>query len=102
MASTPPTSPQHSQAAARHAKHASRTLGSPEQHRTPAGPSAPSAAAATPSLPSRGPVTFQGQTYYNLPADLVAKMANVPSLPIPSHCRLPSYAPASVSLLLLL
>jgi len=102
MASTPPTSPQCSQAAGRNAECASRTLGSPEQHRTPAGPLAPSAAAATPSLPSRGPVTFQGQTYHNLLADLVAKMANVPSLPIPSRRRLPSCAPAPVSLLLLL
>jgi len=102
IASTPPISPQCSQAAGCNAKHASCTLGSPEQHKTPAGPLAPSAAAATPSLPSRGPVTFQGQTYHNLPADLVAKMANVSSLPIPLCCRLSSHAPAPVSLLLLL
>ena len=83
MASTPPTSPHCSQAAGHHAEHASHTLGSPEQHRTPAGPSAPSAAAATPSLPSRKPVTFQGQTYYNLPTDL----ACLPSWPsTSSYC----------------
>ena len=105
MASTPPTSPQRSQAAGRHAERASRTLGSPEQRRTPAGPSAPSAAAAVPSLPSREPVTFQGQTYHNLPTDLVAHLAGLPPLPAAPQRRrrssaLSFHTPAPVSLLL--
>ncbi len=105
MASTPPTSPQRNQAAGRHAERASRTLGSPEQRRTPAGPSAPSAAAAAPSLPSREPVTFQGQTYHNMPTDLAARLASLPPLPAaPQRYRRSSalsfHAPASVSLLL--
>jgi len=105
MASTPPTSPQRSQAAGRHAERASRTLGSPEQRRTPAGPSAPSAAAAAPSLPFREPVTFQGQTYHNLPTDLAARLAGLPPLPAAPQRRrrssaLSFHAPAPVSLLL--
>jgi len=105
MASTPPTSPQRSQAAGRHAERASCTLGSPEQCRTPAGPSAPSAAAAAPSLPLRVPVTFQGQTYSNLPADLAARPASLPPFPAAPQCRrrssaLSFHAPAPVSLLL--
>ena len=107
MASTPPTSPQRSQAAGRHAERASRTLESPEQRRTPAGPSAPSAAAATPSLPLREPITFQGQTYHNLPTDLAARLASLPPLPAAPQRRRPSstipfHAPTSVSLLLLI
>jgi len=104
MASTPPTSPQRSQAAGRHAERASRTLGSPEQRRTPAGPSEPSAAAAAPSLPLREPVTFQGQTYSNLPADLAARLASLPPLPAAPQRHRPStvpfHAPTPVSLLL--
>ena len=108
MASTPSTSPQHSQAAGRYAQRASRTLGSPEQHRTPAGPLASSAAATVPPLPSREPVTFQGQTYQNLPTDLVARMASLPPLPAPPQRRrgrppaVPFHVPTSVSLLFLL
>jgi len=103
MASTPPTSPQRSQAAGRHAERASRTLGSPEQRRTPAGPSEPSAAAAAPSLPLREPVTFQGQTYSNLPTDLVARLASLPPLPAAPQRRRPSstvpfHAPPSLPL----
>jgi hypothetical protein len=72
MSSTPPTSPQHSQAAGYQAECANHIIGSPEQCRTPAGPLVPSTAAAAPSLPFRGPVTFQRQTYQHLPPDLVA------------------------------
>ena len=105
IASTPPTSPQRSQAAGRHAEHASCTLGSPEQCRTSAGPSAPLAAAAAPSLPLREPVTFQGQTYCNLPTDLAARLASLPPIPVASQRRrrssaLTFHAPAPVSLLL--
>jgi hypothetical protein len=75
MSSTPPTSPQRSQAAGRHTERANRIMGSPEQRRTPAAPLAPSAAVPPPSNQSRGPVTFGGQTYHNLPPHLVAQMA---------------------------
>ncbi len=105
MASTPPTSPQRSQAAGHHAERASHTLGSPEQRRTPAGPSAPLAAAAAPSLPFREPVTFQGQTYCNLPTDLAARVASLPPLSAAPQRRrrssaLSFHASASVSLVL--
>ncbi len=106
MASTPPTSPQCSQAAGRYAERASRTLGSPEQRRTPAGPSASSAAATAPPLPSREPVTFQGQTYQNLPTDLVARLTSLPPLPAAPQRRrgrppaVPFHIPTPVSLLL--
>jgi len=81
MSSTPPTSPQRSQAAGRHTERANRIMGSPEQRRTPAAPLAPSATAVPPpSNQSRGPVTFGGQTYHNLPPHLVAQMAATASL----------------------
>jgi hypothetical protein len=99
MSSTPPTSPQCSQAAGRQAERANHIIGSPEQRRTPAGPSVPSTAAAAPSLPPRGPVTFQGQTYQHLPPDLVARLAQLPPLPIaPSRRRPSSVVSTSVSL----
>jgi hypothetical protein len=79
MLSTPPTSPQHDQAAGRHIEHINRIMESPEQRRTPAAaPSALSAAAAS-SLPSGGPVTFQGQTYHHLPPELAAHVASISS-----------------------
>jgi hypothetical protein len=90
MSSTPPTSPQRSQAAGHQAERANRIIGSLEQRRTPAGPSVPSTAAAAPSLPPRGPVTFQGQTYQHLPPDLVARLAQLPPLPVAPSCRRPS------------
>ena len=81
MPSTPPTSPQHSQATGRHTERANRIMGSPEQRRTPAAPLAPSAAAVPPpSNQSREPVTFGGQTYHNLPPHLAALVAATPSL----------------------
>ena len=88
MSSTPPTSPQRSQAAGRHTERTSRIMGSPEQRRTPAAPLAPSATVVPPpSNQSRGPVTFGGQTYHNLPPHLVAQMATTapfPAAPQPS------------------
>ncbi len=81
MPSTPPTSPQRSQATGRHTERANRIMGSPEQRRTPAAPLAPSAAAVPPpSNQSREPVTFGGQTYHNLPPHLAALVAATPSL----------------------
>jgi len=81
MPSTPPTSPQRSQATGRHTERANRIMGSPEQRRTPAAPLAPSAAAVpSPSNQSREPVTFGGQTYHNLPPHLAALVAATPSL----------------------
>ena len=81
MPSTPPTSPQRSQATGRHTERANCIMGSPEQRRTPAAPLAPSAAAVPPpSNQSREPVTFGGQTYHNLPPHLAALVAATPSL----------------------
>ena len=81
MPSTPPTSPQRSQATGRHTERANHIMGSPEQRRTPAAPLAPSAAAVpSPSNQSREPVTFGGQTYHNLPPHLAALVAATPSL----------------------
>src|SRR5216683_1728475 len=82
MPSTPPTSPQRSQATGHHTERANRIMGSPEQRRTPAAPLAPSAAAVPPpSNQSREPVTFGGQTYHNLPPHLAALLAAVAPFP---------------------
>jgi hypothetical protein len=102
MPSTPPTSPQRDQAAGRHAEHLSRIMGSPEQRRTPAAPSSTLSAAAAPSLPSREPVTFQGQTYHHLPPELAAQIASTSSISTApqQHRRslaAPLLAPAPVS-----
>jgi hypothetical protein len=69
-------------------------MGSPEQRRTPA---------AAPSLPSRGPVTFQGQTYHHLPPELAAHVASLSSVSTApqQHRRslaTPLLAPAPVSI----
>lgn len=79
MPSTPPTSPQCDQAAGCHAERLSRIMGSSEQHRTPTAAPALSAAAAAP-LPSREPVTFQGQTYHHLPPELAAQVVGISSV----------------------
>ncbi|KAI9512687.1 hypothetical protein F5148DRAFT_1145881 [Russula earlei] len=76
MSDTPPTSPQQSQAAARQAERASRTLGSPEQRRTPASTST-----------ARQPVHFQGQVYNHLPANLAAQLAALQPMPAPPQRR---------------
>jgi hypothetical protein len=58
-------------------------MGSPEQRRTPAAAAPLAASAATVPLPSnqsRGPVTFGGQTYHNLPPHLAAQVAATASL----------------------
>ena len=107
MSSTPPTSPQRHQEAARHAERSSRLMTSPEQRRTPAGPSTASTSVAPPpaiaQASSRGPVTFGGQTYHHLPPNLVAQMATVPSIPsAPRQGRPSTLAPPAVSLILLL
>jgi len=102
MASTPPTSPQRHQEAARHAERSSRLMTSPEQRRTPAGPSTASTSVAPPpaiaQTSSEGPVTFGEQTFYHLPPELVAQMANIPSIPsAPRRGRPSTLAPPTVS-----
>ena len=107
MPSTPPTSPQRHQEAARHAERSSRLITSPEQRRTPAGPSTASTSVAPPpaiaQASSRGPVTFGEQTFHYLPSELVAQMADVPSVPsTPRRGRPSTLAPPTVSLIFLL
>jgi hypothetical protein len=107
MPSTPPTSPQRNQAAGRHAERLSRIMGSPEQRRTPAAAPSALSAAAAPSLPSRGPVTFQGQTYHHLPPELAAHVASISSVSTaPQRHRHSSaaslLAPAPVSVIIYL
>jgi hypothetical protein len=85
---TPPKSPQRSQQAARQLERNSRTLGSPENCRTP----------AAPPVPSLRPPTLNGQEYHHLPANLAAQLAALPPLPVPirSH-RHRGAAPAASS-----
>ena len=81
MPSTPPTSPQHHQAATRQSERDSRVMGSPEQRRIPTAPST-SAAPLPPPPPSLTSVTFNGQTYNHLPSNLAAMAAAIPSFPV--------------------
>jgi hypothetical protein len=102
MSSTPPTSPQRHQAAARQAEHDNRVMGSPDRHRTPSAPSA--STIPPPGLSSaRAPTIFGGQTYHNLPSHLAAMAAALNAAPVvPQRCgRLPAIpivSPAPVSL----
>jgi hypothetical protein len=85
MSSTPPTSPQHHQAAARQAERDSRVMGSPDQRRIPAAP--PTSVVPAPMPPSTSVVpapvppsaststTVDGQTYHHLPPALAAMAA---------------------------
>jgi hypothetical protein len=98
MPSTPPTSPQRHQEAARNAERSARLMASPEQCRTPAGPSAASISANPP--PSVAQASTRGP-YPNLPPHLAAQLAALPPLPsAPRRGRpLPSMlAPPPVSL----
>jgi hypothetical protein len=99
MPSTPPTSPQRHQAAARQSERDNCLMGSPEQRREPA---ASTSSAVQP--PSRVPTTFGGRVYHNLPQNLAAMAAAIsaqPPLP-PQHYGHSSaasmLAPAPVSL----
>lgn len=67
--STPPTSPQRHQQAARNQERNQRLIGSPEQRRTPAIPSRP---------PSPPPVVVDGRELSHLPHELRMQMINVP------------------------
>jgi hypothetical protein len=102
MPSTPPTSPQRHQEAARHAERSARLMASPEQRRTPAGPSAASTSAPPPPPP---PVaqTSTGGPYPHLPPHLAAQYAALPPFPsAPRRGRLSSMlAPPPVSLIYL-
>ena len=104
MSSTPPTSPQRHQEAARHAERSSCLMTSPEQRRTPASPSTASTSAAPPPLivqaPSREPTTYGQQTFYHLPPGLAAQMAAISSAP--RRGRPSTLAPPAVSLISLL
>src|SRR5947208_2549503 len=80
---------------------------SPEQHRTPADPSTASTSVAPPpaiaQASSRGPVTFGKQTFHYMPPELVAQMADVPSISsAPRHGHPSTLAPPAVSLISLL
>jgi hypothetical protein len=81
MSSTPPTSPQRHQAAARQAERDNRVMGSPDRRRTP---STPSNSTIPPPGPSsaRAPTTFGGQTYHNLPPALAAMAAAINVAPV--------------------
>ena len=107
MSSTPPTSPQCHQEATRHAEPSSRHMTSPEQRRTPAGPSTASTSVAPPpaiaQASSGGPVTFREQTFHYMPPELVAQMADIPSVPsAPRRGRPSTLAPPAVSSISLL
>jgi len=102
MPSTPPTSPQRHQAAARQSERVSHIMGSPEQHRIPA---ASSISAVPPPPPSLRSVTFDGQIYNHLPSHLAAMAAAIPAFPIQQRRgRLPTTSvltPAPVSLIII-
>ncbi len=77
--STPPTSPQRYQQAARDQERNQHLIGSPEQRRTPANPSRP---------PSPPPVIVGGHELRHLPFDLRLQLANIPPhQPLPTRGR---------------
>jgi len=82
MPSTPPTSPQRHQEAARQAERLNRIMASPEQCRTPAGPPAASTSAAPPSS--------EQNTLGNLPQNLLAGLQNLIPIPPPPKRGRPS------------
>ncbi len=88
-ATSPPTSPQRYQHVARHQERLQRNLVSPELRRVPSAPEPLSF--LQPQLPApaplSGPVTFNGQSFSHLPADIVTRMSNLPPIPGPSRRR---------------
>jgi hypothetical protein len=107
MPSTPPTSPQRHQEAARHAERSSRLMASPEQRRTPAGPSTASTSAAPPPLiaqaPSGEPTTYGQQTFYHLPPDLAVQVQSLlPLHPLRGRPSSSTLGPPPVSLIFIL
>src|SRR5258708_37754842 len=83
------TSPQHYQHAAQHQERLQHNLVSPELRRVPSAPEPLSF--LQPQLPApapfSGPVTFNGQSFSHLPADIVTRMSNLPPIPGPSKRR---------------
>ena len=69
LPSTPPTSPQRHQQAARNQERNQRNIGSPEQRRTPVVPSHP------PALP---PVVVEGRELTHLSLDMRMRMMDIP------------------------
>jgi hypothetical protein len=114
MSSTPPTSPQRYQAAARQAERDSRVMGSPDHRRIPAAPptSVPAASSTSivpPPMPpsAQTPTTVDGQTYHHLPPALAAMAAAINTTPVvPQRCgreRTPAaiaVVPSTVSFIL--
>ncbi len=84
-AASPPTSPQLYQQAVRHQERLQRGRTSPELRRIPSTSATLSSAFAPPPPPSS--VTFNGQSYNNLPAHIVAALRNLPSLSATSNRR---------------
>src|SRR6266852_6268357 len=76
--STPPTSPQRYQQAARDQERNQRLIGSPEQRRTPANSSHP---------PAPPPVIVSGCELHHLPLGIRMQMADIPSHPPPLQRR---------------
>ena len=84
-AASPPTSPQLYQQAVRHQERLQRGRASPELRRIPSTSATLSSAFAPPPPPSS--VTFNGQSYNNLPAHIVAALRNLSSLSATSNRR---------------
>ena len=62
-------------------EHTNRASGSSGQHTTSAVPSNPSTSSIR--LPPRQPITFNGRVYHNLPPELAAMAAALPSTSAP-------------------
>src|SRR5258708_5377156 len=88
-ATSPPISPQCYQHAARHQERLQHNLVSPELHRVPFAPEPlsflPQPQPLLPPAPAplSEPVTFNGQSFSHLPANIVARMSNLPPIPGP-------------------
>jgi hypothetical protein len=87
-ATSPPTSPQLHQQAVRRQERQQRLMASPELRRIPSAstiPMPPPPLPPSPPRPASVPVTFNGQSFAHLPADIVERMTNLQPLPIPSR-----------------
>ena len=83
---TSSTSSQLFQQAARLRQRQDRRSDSPDLRRTPFTSATLSDNVPPPSTPSYGPVTFNGQTFNNLPGNLADRLAALPPLsPAPRH-----------------
>ena len=81
-AASPPTSPQLHQQVNRHQEHLERQMGSPEQRRIPSTSTTPFLPPQPPPPPISAPVTFNGQSYNHLPADIVSGIRQLQPFPI--------------------